>query len=56
MSGTDPARLEPQAAAREWLSAFESALGCGDAAAAAACLLPDGHWRDLLSATLTRAW
>jgi putative flavoprotein involved in K+ transport len=51
MSGTDTARPEPQAAAREWLSAFESALGRGDAAAAAACLLPDGHWRDLLSAT-----
>ena len=51
MSGSDHAGLVPQAAAREWLSAFETALGRDDVAGAAACLLPDGHWRDLLSAT-----
>ncbi len=51
MSASDPAGPLPQDAAREWLSAFESALGRHDAAAAAACLLPDGHWRDILSAT-----
>lgn len=31
-----------------WLDAFDAALGRGDAEAAAALFLPDGHWRDVL--------
>lgn len=31
-----------------WLDAFGAALGRGDAEAAAALFLPDGHWRDVL--------
>lgn len=32
-----------------WLDAFDKALSAGDAAAAAALFLPDGHWRDVLA-------
>lgn len=32
-----------------WLDAFDTALGRGDAEAAAALFLPDGHWRDVLA-------
>ena len=41
----------PQAAATAWLGALEAALRRRDASAAADLLLPDGHWRDLLSFT-----
>lgn len=32
-----------------WLDAFDAALARGDAEAAAALFLPDGHWRDVLA-------
>jgi cation diffusion facilitator CzcD-associated flavoprotein CzcO len=32
-----------------WLEAFDTALGRGDAEAAAALFLPEGHWRDVLA-------
>jgi cation diffusion facilitator CzcD-associated flavoprotein CzcO len=35
----------------EWLEAFGSSLESGDAQAAAALFLPDGHWRDIISFT-----
>ncbi len=41
----------PQAEAAGWLDAFAVALAHGDAAAAAALFLEDGHWRDVLAFT-----
>lgn len=41
----------PQAAAANWLGAFEEALARQDASAAAGLFLPDGHWRDVLAFT-----
>ena len=45
----DVTRSDPTTAARNWLAAFETALG--DGGDAAALFLPDGHWRDLLAFT-----
>jgi putative flavoprotein involved in K+ transport len=40
---------DPHHAATTWLADFNTALGVGDARAAAALFRPDGHWRDLLA-------
>lgn len=40
---------DPHHTATSWLAGFGAALRKGDAAAAAALFLPDGHWRDLLA-------
>ena len=47
----DLADIDPQSAAAAWLSAFDATLSSGDANAAAALFLRDGHWRDLVSFT-----
>ena len=48
---TNAIDTDPRAAATAWLDAFEVALSQGDADAAAALFLPDGHWRDLVAFT-----
>ena len=35
----------------DWLDAFDTALGSGDADGAAALFLTTGHWRDLVAFT-----
>ena len=35
----------------DWLDAFDTALGSGDAVGAAGLFLGDGHWRDLVAFT-----
>lgn len=40
-----------RATAATWLKGFAAALASRDHAAAAACFLPDGHWRDVLAFT-----
>src|SRR5664280_3464791 len=47
----DRTRHTPQADAEGWLKAFEAALQSRDAAAAAALILDDGLWRDVLAFT-----
>lgn len=44
-------RIEPEAAARRWLGAFETALRAADAKALAGLFADDGHWRDVLAFT-----
>ncbi len=51
MNSRDQWGVEPRAATTAWLDGFNSALAIGDAAAAAALFLPDGHWRDLVALT-----
>lgn len=41
----------PTEIARKWLGDFDAAMRAGDAAAAAALVLPQGWWRDLLAYT-----
>ena len=43
--------VNPHDAASQWLRDFGSAAARGDADAAAALFLPDGHWRDLVAFT-----
>ena len=44
-------RLDVEQTASSWLDSFGEAVGSGDAAAAAACFIVDGHWRDVLAFT-----
>lgn len=44
-------RRQAHDAAAAWLADFDTALTCGDAKAAGALFLADGHWRDLLAFT-----
>ena len=46
---------DEQRIAEVWLAEFADALAAGDAAAAAALFIPDGHWRDVLAFTWTIA-
>ena len=46
---------DEQRIAEIWLAEFADALTTGDAAAAAALFIPDGHWRDVLAFTWTIA-
>ena len=49
----DRRRLTAQAAAEDWLAAFETALQAGDAGAVAGLFRADGLWRDVLAFTWT---
>jgi cation diffusion facilitator CzcD-associated flavoprotein CzcO len=51
LKAEDRTRLTPQSEAERWLAAFEEALQSRDGAAAAACFLADGLWRDVLAFT-----
>ena len=51
MNSRDQWGVEPRAASVAWLDAFNHALANGDAAAASALFVPDGHWRDLVALT-----
>jgi putative flavoprotein involved in K+ transport len=42
---------DEQRIAEVWLAEFADALVAGDAGAAAAQFVPDGHWRDVLAFT-----
>src|SRR5690349_4649774 len=46
---------DEQRIAEVWLAEFADTLATGDAAAAAALFISDGHWRDVLAFTWTIA-